>query len=223
MPDQRPRLDSSKRLRPLAVAVAMPAPARRPGLQYRPAMTISEMRWDKHGSGRGARQDRNNLISNNVARTKAPTCSTRATSSPTGSTCCRVRLRVQTDGRFRVSAAGWWDGVLATTAAPTPSLRQRGCPAIRDQKFSNYPNASTKGRPAEILDAFVFANFDLGDVASKVRPVVTRCSGASPVPQAARCMASRIRRCRSTCRRVSPRRASRPELFRPLGSPASSS
>ena len=131
---------------------------------------------------------------------------------------------------FRVSAAGWYDNAYdghrprgnpalvvpnLPASGPFPPLRQAlpnggQFTSYDNNEYSPYTERFYAGPSGEILDAFVFANFDAGPVPMgvKVGPPHA-CTGANRCCSAAICTASRIRRCRSTCRRASPRPAPR--------------
>lgn len=69
---------------------------------------------------------------------------------------------------LRVSAAAWADAAyrnLATDASRPPTYNGVGGPG----SLSNYTSRYAKGPSGEILDAFVFANFDAGDVPVNAR------------------------------------------------------
>lgn len=71
---------------------------------------------------------------------------------------------------FRVSGAGWYDaayGNLDNTSTATANTLRNGLPVAGD--LSNYTNRYSKGPSGELLDAFVFANFDAGSVPVNVK------------------------------------------------------
>ncbi len=162
-----------KRLRPLAVAVAMLGAGS--GAQ---AFSIDtgnediEMRWDNTVRYNAAVRvkDRNNLIGNNVASDEGTYLFDKG-----DFVASRFDVLSEFDfaykrmAGFRVSAAGWWDGVYGDNSGANPKFAAAGLSSYPNQKFSNYTKRFYEGPSGEILDAFVFANFDLGDVASKVR------------------------------------------------------
>ncbi len=70
---------------------------------------------------------------------------------------------------FRVSGAAWGDGAYGTASGANPKFARAGISSYPNQTFSPYMEQYYRGPSGEILDAFVFANFDLGDVPTKVR------------------------------------------------------
>jgi hypothetical protein len=90
---------------------------------------------------------------------------------------------------FRVSAAGWYDNAYdghrprgnpalvvpnLPAVGPFPPLRQAlpnggRFTSYDDDRYSPYTDRFYAGPSGEILDAFVFANFDLGNVATGVK------------------------------------------------------
>ncbi len=105
---------------------------------------------------------------------------------------------------FRASYALWKDfayGNLDNTNTATANTLVDGLPVAG--ALSQYTNRYSKGASGELLDAFVFANFDAGNVPITSRRGSTRCSGATACSSAERCTRCRIRRIRSTCRRAS--------------------
>ncbi|HSW83304.1 MAG TPA: DUF1302 family protein, partial [Usitatibacter sp.] len=70
----------------------------------------------------------------------------------------------------RVSAAGWVDGAyssLDNTSTATANTLQNGLPVAG--ALSPYTKRYTKGPSGEILDAFVFGNFDAGNVPVSIK------------------------------------------------------
>ena len=71
---------------------------------------------------------------------------------------------------FRVSGAGWYDyayGSLDNTSAATSNTLKDGLPVAGE--LSNYTKRFAKGPSGEILDAFAFANFDVGNVPVSIK------------------------------------------------------
>ncbi|HEX6735077.1 MAG TPA: DUF1302 domain-containing protein [Azonexus sp.] len=68
---------------------------------------------------------------------------------------------------FRVSGAAWYDAAYGDDSNSNP--RYAGLASYENRKYSNYTDRFYAGPSGEILDAFVFANFDLGEVPTKVR------------------------------------------------------
>jgi hypothetical protein len=64
---------------------------------------------------------------------------------------------------FRVSAAGWVDGAYDSNSKANPALPPITNSYINRQ-YSDYTKRFYRGPSGEILDAFVFAGFDAGDV-----------------------------------------------------------
>ena len=60
----------------------------------------------------------------------------------------------------RLSAAGWRDFAYTDDSQTNPALPFRLIPSYIDKKYSTYTNRFYQGPSGEILDAFVFANFD---------------------------------------------------------------
>jgi hypothetical protein len=82
---------------------------------------------------------------------------------------------------FRVSAAGWYDhayGNLDNKLDATANTLRKGLPVAGE--LSNYTNRYAKGVSGEILDAFVFANFDAGEVPISIKAGSTRVLGRQP-------------------------------------------
>lgn len=69
---------------------------------------------------------------------------------------------------FRVSGAAWYDSVYNTDSDHPDTSYTWGSPSVRVGKF-NEEAEDLHGRDAEILDAFVFGNFQLGDTSLGVR------------------------------------------------------
>jgi hypothetical protein len=65
---------------------------------------------------------------------------------------------------FRVSGAGWWDGAYDGTSKGNPNAPLNGIPSYVNRQYSSYINRLYKGGSGELLDAFVFAGFDVGNV-----------------------------------------------------------
>jgi hypothetical protein len=71
---------------------------------------------------------------------------------------------------FRVSGAGWYDNAyshLDNTSDATANTLVDGLPVAG--RLSPYTKRYAKGPSGEILDAFVFANFDAGDVPINIK------------------------------------------------------
>ena len=70
---------------------------------------------------------------------------------------------------FRVSGAAWGDGAYGTASGANPKFAQAGISSYTNQQFSPYIQQYYRGPSGEILDAFVFANFDVAETPVKVR------------------------------------------------------
>ncbi|KXB32370.1 hypothetical protein AT959_01355 [Dechloromonas denitrificans] len=68
---------------------------------------------------------------------------------------------------FRFSGAGWYDGAYGDDPHPNPKFAAIG--EYNGNHYSSYTKRYYQGPAGEVLDAFVFANFDLGNVPTKVR------------------------------------------------------
>jgi len=74
----------------------------------------------------------------------------------------------QGDYGFRVSAAGWYDHAYRDAESTrNPELSAPG--SYVDDKYSNYTKRYYRGPSGEVLDAFVFGRFYLGDMPLSVR------------------------------------------------------
>ena len=171
MHKQNPKIRQFKRLRPLAVAVAMLGAGT--GAQ---AFNIDtgnediEMRFDntiRYNAGIRV-QDRNPLIAN------TPNADEGTFSRDKGDlTTSRFDVLSEFDFvwkkqlGFRVSAAGWFDGNYGENSTPNPNFA--AYPNYTNTEYTPYTKRFYRGPSGEFLDAFVFANFDLGDVSTKVR------------------------------------------------------
>lgn len=71
---------------------------------------------------------------------------------------------------FRVSAAGWYDGAASNLANDSPAtsnhLGENGLPMVG---LSPYTQRYARGMSGEVLDAFAFANVDLGTMPFSVK------------------------------------------------------
>ena len=65
---------------------------------------------------------------------------------------------------MRVSAAGWNDGAYGSDSKSNPNLPFRNIPSYVGHEYTNYVQRFYAGPSGELLDAFVFGTFDLGDV-----------------------------------------------------------
>lgn len=70
---------------------------------------------------------------------------------------------------FRVSYAYWYDAAYGDHSETNPNLPFSAIPSYVNKEYSHYTKRYYHGPAGEFLDAFVFANFDVGDVPVKVR------------------------------------------------------
>lgn len=68
---------------------------------------------------------------------------------------------------FRVSAAGWYDAAYDDGPRTRPNFSQIG--GYPNNKYSGFTDRFYHGPSGEIMDAFVFANFDVGTVPVKLK------------------------------------------------------
>ena len=162
-----------KRMRPIAMAMAMlGAGANAHAFNIDVGNDDIEMRWDntlRYNAGVRV-QGRNTLIGNNIASDEGTYLFDKGDIVTN-----RVDVLSELDFAwkktlgFRVSAAGWYDAAYGDDSGANPKFAAAGLSSYPNQKFSNYTKRFYEGPSGEILDAFVFANFDLGDVPTKVR------------------------------------------------------
>ena len=65
---------------------------------------------------------------------------------------------------FRVSGAAWWDGAYDGASRSNPNAPLVNIPSYVNRQYSSYINRLYQGGSGELLDAFVFAGFDVGNV-----------------------------------------------------------
>lgn len=70
---------------------------------------------------------------------------------------------------LRLSAAGWYDTAYDSSSESNPRPPLANVPSYVDRKYSTYTKRFYRGPSGEILDAFAFANFDLGKVPTKLK------------------------------------------------------
>jgi hypothetical protein len=70
---------------------------------------------------------------------------------------------------FRVSGAGWWDAAYGSDSESNPNPPLVNIPSYVNRQYSPYTKRFYRGASAEWLDAFAFANFDLGAVPTSVK------------------------------------------------------
>lgn len=70
---------------------------------------------------------------------------------------------------FRVSAAGWYDAAYGDDSKSNPFPPLVAIPSYVNRQYTDYTKKYYQGPGAELLDAFVFGNFDLGTVPTSVK------------------------------------------------------
>jgi hypothetical protein len=86
---------------------------------------------------------------------------------------------------FRVSGAGWYDGAYGSrsssnSSAPPPAIAGNAAlnsfggagnpgPSYTNNQYTSYTKRYYRGQSGELLDAFVFANFDAGNTPVKLK------------------------------------------------------
>jgi hypothetical protein len=65
---------------------------------------------------------------------------------------------------FRVSGAAWWDGAYDDRSRSNPNAPLVNIPSYVGNQYSPYIKRFYQGGSGELLDAFVFAGFDVGSV-----------------------------------------------------------
>jgi Protein of unknown function (DUF1302) len=69
----------------------------------------------------------------------------------------------------RVSGTAWYDGAYSSTSHSNPNPPLSGIPSYVGNQYSSYTKRFYAGPSGELLDAFVFGGFDLGEVPVKVK------------------------------------------------------
>lgn len=69
----------------------------------------------------------------------------------------------------RLSAAGWYDFAYGDDSRTNPNPPLSQIPSYINKKYSAYTNRFYQGPSGEILDAFVFAGFDVGTAPTSVK------------------------------------------------------
>ncbi|MBK9243287.1 MAG: DUF1302 domain-containing protein [Burkholderiales bacterium] len=69
----------------------------------------------------------------------------------------------------RLSAAGWYDAAYGDDSRTNPNPPFPNIPSYIGKKYSNYINRFYQGPSGEILDAFVFGRFDVGNAPTAVK------------------------------------------------------
>ncbi|HJV26995.1 MAG TPA: DUF1302 domain-containing protein [Aromatoleum sp.] len=70
---------------------------------------------------------------------------------------------------FRVSGAGWYDDAYGDESQSNPNAPFNSIPSYRNHEYSHYTKRLYHGPSGELLDAFVFGNFDAGDVPVRLK------------------------------------------------------
>jgi hypothetical protein len=70
---------------------------------------------------------------------------------------------------FRVSAAGWYDAAYGDESSTNPNPPLVNIPSYVNRQYTSYTKKYYRGPGAELLDAFAFANFDLGTAPTSVK------------------------------------------------------
>ena len=70
---------------------------------------------------------------------------------------------------FRVSGAGWYDGAYDDRARSNPNPPLVNIPSYVNQQYTPYTKRYYRGPSGELLDAFVFGNFDVGTVPTSLK------------------------------------------------------
>ncbi|NMG76455.1 DUF1302 domain-containing protein, partial [Aromatoleum diolicum] len=65
---------------------------------------------------------------------------------------------------FRVSGAAWYDAAYGDNSESNPNAPFAAIPSYTDHEYSRYTKRYYAGPSGEVLDAFVFANFDAASV-----------------------------------------------------------
>jgi hypothetical protein len=70
---------------------------------------------------------------------------------------------------FRLSGAGWWDAAYGTDSHSNPNSPLVNIPSYPNLQYTSYTKRYYRGPSGELLDAFVFGNFDLGTVPTSLK------------------------------------------------------
>ena len=70
---------------------------------------------------------------------------------------------------FRLSGAGWWDAAYDADSHSNPNPPLVNIPSYPNLQYTNYTKRYYRGPSGELLDAFGFANFDLGTVPTSLK------------------------------------------------------
>ena len=161
-----------KQARPIAVALATTFGAGGTALAFNIDVGNEdiEIRWDTTLRYNAAVRvkDRNPLIGNNIASDEGTYLFDKG-----DLTANRLDIFSEFDFvwkkqlGFRVSGAAWGDGAYNGNSGTNPKFKDIS--SYPNQEFSSYVDNYYHGPSGELLDAFVFANFDLGELPTKVR------------------------------------------------------
>ncbi len=69
----------------------------------------------------------------------------------------------------RISAAGWYDAAYDDTSRSNPNLPFRNIPSYINNKYTSTITRFYQGPSGELLDAFVFGRFDVGNAPTAVK------------------------------------------------------
>jgi hypothetical protein len=70
---------------------------------------------------------------------------------------------------FRVSGAGWYDAAYDDNSSSNPNPPLVNIPSYVNRQYTSYTKKYYQGPGAELLDAFAFANFDLGTAPTSLK------------------------------------------------------
>jgi hypothetical protein len=70
---------------------------------------------------------------------------------------------------FRVSGAAWYDAAYGSKSQSNPNAPLSNVPSYANNEYSDYTKRFYRGPSGELLDAFVFANFDAGVVPVRIK------------------------------------------------------
>jgi Protein of unknown function (DUF1302) len=69
----------------------------------------------------------------------------------------------------RISGAAWYDGAYTSTSKSNPNPPLNNIPSYINHEYSHTTERYYRGASGELMDAFVFGGFDLGDVPVNVK------------------------------------------------------
>ncbi|HKA58831.1 MAG TPA: DUF1302 family protein, partial [Gemmatimonadales bacterium] len=70
---------------------------------------------------------------------------------------------------FRVSGAAWWDPAYSDNSKSNPNPPLVFIPSYVNHRYTSYTNRYYQGPSAELLDAFVFGKWNLGEVPTTLK------------------------------------------------------